>query len=76
MDLNIDYLVINNVRYIPEKKTIDVATETEPVLVYSRQDKVKERNREYYKKNRDKWKQYNENKKEKQKKLRTVIEFY
>ena len=50
--------------------------EIEPVLVYSRQDKVKERNREYYKKNRDKWKQYNENKKEKQKKMRTVIEFY
>ena len=79
MDLILDYVVINGVRYIPDKTTINIDKTTiditEPTLVYSdtKQDKVKMRNREYYKKNRDKWKQYNQNKKSK---LKTVIQFY
>ena len=78
MDLILDYVVINGVRYIPDKTTINIDKTTiditEPTLVYSdtKQDKVKMRNREYYKKNRDKWKQYNQNKKSK---LKTVVDW-
>ena len=77
MDLNIDYLVINGVRYIPDKKTINVVTETEPVLKYQNNlEKKRQQNRDYYKRNAHKWKDYYKNKRGKQVDLRTVIEFY
>ena len=67
MEISINCITINGVRYIPEttQNTDD-----------AKKDKKKAYKREYYKKNKEKWKQYNETKKSKQKDLRTVIEFY
>ena len=77
MDLSVDYLVINGVRYIPEEKTILVNRDTEPVLVYqNNREKKRQQNRDYYKRNAHKWKEYYQNKRGKQVDLRIVIEFY
>ena len=67
MEISINCITINGVRYIPE--TTQNTDDT-------KKDQKKAYKREYYKKNKEKWKQYNETKKSKQKDLRTVIEFY
>tara|TARA_R110001632_G_scaffold26395_4_gene71397 strand:+ start:3903 stop:4163 length:261 start_codon:yes stop_codon:yes gene_type:complete len=82
--IDIDFIVINGVRYIPDKKVIYIDQHTvkpvekdEPELVYiNNKEKQKQRNKQYYQVNKSKWSKYNENKKQKAKDLQTVIEFY
>tara|TARA_R110001606_G_scaffold11299_1_gene48753 strand:- start:3510 stop:3752 length:243 start_codon:yes stop_codon:yes gene_type:complete len=77
-ELQIDAIVINGMSYIPYKKFINVSTQTDELeLVYSiKNEKIKMRNRQYYKDNKSKWVLYNENKKKKHLNEQTVIEFY
>ena len=70
MEISINCITINGVRYIPE------TTQNTDDDHDAKKDKKKAYKKEYYKKNKEKWKQYNETKKSKQKDLRTVIEFY
>ena len=77
-NLEIDAIVINGMSYIPYRKFINVSTQTDDLeLVYSiKNEKIKLRNKEYYKNNKSKWVLYNENKKKKVKDLLPVVEFY
>ena len=77
-NLEIDAVIIGGVTYIPYKKFINVSTQTDELeLVYAnKNEKIKLRNKAYYKNNKNKWATYNENKKKKHLNEQTVIEFY
>ena len=82
--IDIDFVVIGGIRFVPDKKviyvdeyTVPAVEQDEPELVYiNNKEKLKQRNREYYKANKNKWKKYDETKKQKSKDLLSVIEFY
>ena len=82
--IDIDFIVINGVRFVPDKKVIYIYQHTvkpveknEPELVYiNNKEKQKQRNCAYYKANKAKWSKYNENKKQKAKDMQTILEFY
>ena len=83
MNQNIDCIVMNGINYLPEKKYVTITTETVkhnlPLVDLDKYEKLKERNRRYYQKNKDKWIKYNETKRQNDqlmKDLRTVLEFY
>lgn len=69
-DYSIDYLVINGTTYIPIRNDIELE-----LVWQDKQSKLKQRNKEYYEKNKQKWTKYNENKKQRELDKRTVIEF-
>ncbi len=69
-DYNIDYLVINGTTYIPIRNDIELE-----LVWQDKQSKLKQRNKEYYEKNKQKWTKYNESKKQRELDKRTVIEF-
>ena len=83
MNQNIDCVVINGINYLPERNFITITTETVkhnlPLVDLDKYEQLKERNRRYYQKNKDKWIKYNETKRQNNqlmKDLRTVLEFY
>ena len=83
MNQNIESVVINGINYLPEKRYVTITTETVkhnlPLVDLDKYEKLKERNRRYYQKNKDKWIKYNETKRQNDqlmKDLRTVLEFY
>ena len=83
MDLKIDCIVVNGTNYIPERKFIEITEETVkhdlPLVNLDKVEKQRERNRDYYKKNKAKWVKYNESKKQNNqlmKDLRTVLAFH
>ena len=84
MDLKIDCIVVNGTNYIPERKFIEITDETVkhdlPLLKLDKKvENQRERNRQYYQKNKAKWVKYNEAKKQRNqlvKDLRSVLEFY